>query len=74
MHSFVPIVFSANRSEYGISTVVKQTVTLRETAKINDRVFDRSECFVLKICAKISKFPQYFKCVIIYCIYSLFVL
>lgn len=39
------LISSANRNEYGISTLVKQTVTLRETSKINDRIFDRSECF-----------------------------
>lgn len=36
---------SKNRKQYGMSTLVKQTVTLRETAKINDRIFQRSECF-----------------------------
>lgn len=29
-----------------MSTLVKQTVTLRETAKINDRIFQRSEYFL----------------------------
>ncbi|KAM9840237.1 apolipoprotein B-100-like [Aulostomus maculatus] len=37
-HIFLPL---SHQNEYGISTLVKQTVTLRETAKINDRVFDR---------------------------------
>ncbi|TKS75534.1 Apolipoprotein B-100 [Collichthys lucidus] len=39
-HIFMPLSY---KNEYGISTVVKQTVTLRETAKINDRIFDHSE-------------------------------
>ncbi|XP_053193160.1 apolipoprotein B-100-like [Scomber japonicus] len=39
-HIYMPF---SHGGEYGISTVVKQTVTLRETAKINDRVFDRNE-------------------------------
>ncbi|XP_035534608.1 apolipoprotein B-100-like [Morone saxatilis] len=39
-HIFLPL---SHQNEYGISTMVKQTVTLRETAKINDRVFDRNE-------------------------------
>ncbi|XP_037606933.1 apolipoprotein B-100-like [Sebastes umbrosus] len=39
-HIFLPF---SHQGEYGISTLVKQTVTLRETAKINDRVFDRNE-------------------------------
>lgn len=36
---------SEKRNQYGISAMVKQTVTLRATAKINDRIFDHSECF-----------------------------
>ncbi|XP_070781811.1 apolipoprotein B-100-like [Enoplosus armatus] len=39
-HIFLPL---SHQNEYGISAVVKQTVTLRETAKINDRIFDRNE-------------------------------
>ncbi|XP_070843273.1 apolipoprotein B-100-like [Chaetodon trifascialis] len=39
-HIFLPL---SHQNEYGISTMVKQTVTLRETAKINDRIFDRNE-------------------------------
>ncbi|XP_034555340.1 apolipoprotein B-100-like [Notolabrus celidotus] len=39
-HIFLPL---SHKNEYGISTLVKQTVTLRETSKINDRVFDRNE-------------------------------
>ncbi|XP_028253196.1 apolipoprotein B-100-like [Parambassis ranga] len=39
-HIFLPL---SHESEYGISAVVKQTLTLRETAKINDRIFDRNE-------------------------------
>uniref|UniRef100_A0A673C6Z0 Vitellogenin domain-containing protein n=1 Tax=Sphaeramia orbicularis TaxID=375764 RepID=A0A673C6Z0_9TELE len=38
-HLFLPL---SSQNEYGISTMVKQTVTLRETAKINDRIFDRT--------------------------------
>ncbi|KAL7389148.1 hypothetical protein ABVT39_027149 [Epinephelus coioides] len=38
-HLFLPL---SHQNEYGISTLVKQTVTLRETAKINDRIFDFS--------------------------------
>uniref|UniRef100_A0A671W5P2 Vitellogenin domain-containing protein n=1 Tax=Sparus aurata TaxID=8175 RepID=A0A671W5P2_SPAAU len=39
-HIFLPL---SHKNEYGISTIVKQTVTLTETAKINDRIFNRSE-------------------------------
>uniref|UniRef100_UPI0037E98079 apolipoprotein B-100-like n=1 Tax=Semicossyphus pulcher TaxID=241346 RepID=UPI0037E98079 len=39
-HIFLPL---SHKNEYGISTLVKQTVTLRETTKINDRIFDRNE-------------------------------
>ncbi|KAK5884319.1 hypothetical protein CesoFtcFv8_018155 [Champsocephalus esox] len=39
-HIFLPLSY---QNEYGISTVVKQTVTLRETSKINDRIFERDE-------------------------------
>uniref|UniRef100_A0A3Q1GCQ1 Vitellogenin domain-containing protein n=1 Tax=Acanthochromis polyacanthus TaxID=80966 RepID=A0A3Q1GCQ1_9TELE len=39
-HIFLPL---SHKNEYGISAVVKQTVTLVETAKINDRVFDHNE-------------------------------
>ncbi|XP_023122791.2 apolipoprotein B-100-like [Amphiprion ocellaris] len=39
-HLFLPL---SHKNEFGISAVVKQTVTLVETAKINDRVFDRNE-------------------------------
>ncbi|KAK9531434.1 hypothetical protein VZT92_010860 [Zoarces viviparus] len=36
-HIFLPL---SHNNEYGISTLVKQTVILRDTVKINDRVFD----------------------------------
>uniref|UniRef100_A0A3P8TQQ5 Vitellogenin domain-containing protein n=1 Tax=Amphiprion percula TaxID=161767 RepID=A0A3P8TQQ5_AMPPE len=39
-HLFLPL---SHKNEFGISAVVKQTVTLVETAKINDRVFDHEE-------------------------------
>ncbi|GAA6228828.1 apolipoprotein B-100-like [Lates japonicus] len=39
-HLFLPL---SHQNEYGISAMVKQTVTLRETAKINDRIFERNE-------------------------------
>ncbi|KAM9338993.1 apolipoprotein B-100-like [Symphorus nematophorus] len=39
-HIFLPL---SHQNEYGISSMVKQTVTLRESAKINDRIFERSE-------------------------------
>ncbi|XP_072772227.1 apolipoprotein B-100-like [Nerophis lumbriciformis] len=39
-HLFLPL---SHQNEYGLSTIVKQTVALRETAKINDRIFDRKE-------------------------------
>jgi len=39
-HIFLPL---SHQNEYGITTMVKQTVTLRETAKINDRIFDLNE-------------------------------
>ncbi|XP_038560849.1 apolipoprotein B-100-like [Micropterus salmoides] len=39
-HIFLPL---SHQNEYGISAIVKQTVTLTETAKINDRIFDRNE-------------------------------
>uniref|UniRef100_A0A3Q3KG36 Vitellogenin domain-containing protein n=1 Tax=Monopterus albus TaxID=43700 RepID=A0A3Q3KG36_MONAL len=39
-HIFLPF---SNQNEYGISAMVKQTVTLRETARINDRIFDHDE-------------------------------
>ncbi|KAG7508735.1 apolipoprotein B-100-like [Solea senegalensis] len=39
-HLFLPL---SHQGEYGISTMVKQTVTLQEVAKINDRVFERNE-------------------------------
>ncbi|KAI4802408.1 hypothetical protein KUCAC02_020245 [Chaenocephalus aceratus] len=39
-HIFLPLSY---QNEYGISTVVKQTVTLRETSKINDRIFECDE-------------------------------
>lgn len=45
MHMFFSF-FPVKRSEYGISAVVKQTLTLRETVKINDRIFDRSQYFL----------------------------
>ncbi|XP_068593389.1 apolipoprotein B-100-like [Cebidichthys violaceus] len=36
-HIFLPL---SHNNEYGISTLVEQTVILRETGKINDRIFD----------------------------------
>ncbi|KAM9354956.1 apolipoprotein B-100-like [Pholidichthys leucotaenia] len=39
-HIFLPL---SHQNEYGISAVVKQTLILRETSKINDRVFDITE-------------------------------
>uniref|UniRef100_A0A3Q3G180 Vitellogenin domain-containing protein n=1 Tax=Labrus bergylta TaxID=56723 RepID=A0A3Q3G180_9LABR len=39
-HIFLPL---SSQNEYGISTLVKQTVTLRETSKINDRIFDHED-------------------------------
>uniref|UniRef100_A0A3B4T7X7 Vitellogenin domain-containing protein n=1 Tax=Seriola dumerili TaxID=41447 RepID=A0A3B4T7X7_SERDU len=36
-HLFLPL---SHQNEYGISAMVKQTMTLRETAKINDRIFE----------------------------------
>ncbi|KAK2890072.1 hypothetical protein Q8A73_018372 [Channa argus] len=39
-HIFLPL---SHQNEYGISTSVKQTLSLRETAKINDRIFDHNE-------------------------------
>uniref|UniRef100_A0A8C3ALV4 Vitellogenin domain-containing protein n=1 Tax=Cyclopterus lumpus TaxID=8103 RepID=A0A8C3ALV4_CYCLU len=44
-HNFLPL---SPLNEYGMSTLVKQTLNLRETSKINDRIFDISECFVFK--------------------------
>ena len=32
-----------NRNEYGMSTTVMQTLSLRESNKINDRIFNYSE-------------------------------
>ncbi|KAM4528942.1 apolipoprotein B-100-like [Fundulus diaphanus] len=39
-HIFLPF---SHKREFGISAVVSQTVTLRETSKINDRIFDHNE-------------------------------
>ncbi|XP_039980964.1 apolipoprotein B-100-like [Xiphias gladius] len=39
-HLFLPL---SHQNEYGISAMVKQTLTLRENAKINDRIFERNE-------------------------------
>ncbi|XP_036405455.1 apolipoprotein B-100-like [Megalops cyprinoides] len=39
-HIFLPF---SHEEEYGISALVKQTVTLQESSKINDRVFDYNE-------------------------------
>ncbi|XP_040920076.1 apolipoprotein B-100-like [Toxotes jaculatrix] len=39
-HLFLPL---SHQNEYGISAMVKQTLSLRETAKINDRIFERNE-------------------------------
>uniref|UniRef100_A0A3Q1IQG0 Vitellogenin domain-containing protein n=1 Tax=Anabas testudineus TaxID=64144 RepID=A0A3Q1IQG0_ANATE len=36
-HIFLPL---SHQNEYGIATTVKQSLTLRESAKINDRIFD----------------------------------
>lgn len=46
MSSYTPLLSSKNRKQYGMSTTVKQTITLRVTAKINDRIFQRSEYFL----------------------------
>ncbi|XP_057678413.1 apolipoprotein B-100-like [Corythoichthys intestinalis] len=42
-HIFLPLSY---KNEYGISTLVKQTVTLRETSRINDRTFNYHEGLV----------------------------
>ncbi|XP_056219329.1 apolipoprotein B-100-like [Seriola aureovittata] len=39
-HLFLPL---SHQNEYGISAMVKQTMTLKETAKINDRIFEHNE-------------------------------
>ncbi|KAJ8274954.1 hypothetical protein COCON_G00095790 [Conger conger] len=39
-HIFLPFSY---QGEYGISTLVKQTLTLRDSSNINDRVFDYNE-------------------------------
>ncbi|KAM9554207.1 apolipoprotein B-100-like [Salvelinus alpinus] len=39
-HIFLPF---SHQSEYGVSTLVKQTLTLLETSKINERVFNHNE-------------------------------
>ncbi|XP_041832055.1 apolipoprotein B-100-like [Melanotaenia boesemani] len=39
-HIFLPF---SHKNEYGISAMVKQTVTLKEMARTNDRVFDHNE-------------------------------
>ncbi|KAG5846843.1 hypothetical protein ANANG_G00119290 [Anguilla anguilla] len=39
-HIFLPF---SHQGEYGISTLVRQTLTLLETSKINDRVFNHNE-------------------------------
>ncbi|KAG7460569.1 hypothetical protein MATL_G00200170 [Megalops atlanticus] len=39
-HIFLPF---SHEEEYGISSLVKQTLTLQESSKINDRVFDYNE-------------------------------
>ncbi|XP_028996434.1 apolipoprotein B-100-like [Betta splendens] len=39
-HIFLPLSY---QNEYGISTTVKQSLTLRDSAKINDRIFDNKE-------------------------------
>ncbi|XP_060946991.1 apolipoprotein B-100-like [Limanda limanda] len=39
-HLFLPM---SHQSEYGISALVKQTLTLRETSKINDRIFEANQ-------------------------------
>ncbi|KAF6723984.1 Apolipoprotein B-100 [Oryzias melastigma] len=39
-HIFLPF---SHKNEYGISAVVRQTVTLQETEQINDRIFDINE-------------------------------
>ncbi|XP_041660813.1 apolipoprotein B-100-like [Cheilinus undulatus] len=39
-HIFLPL---SSEKEYGIFTLLKQTLNLRETSKINDRIFDRNE-------------------------------
>uniref|UniRef100_A0A3B3V3X4 Vitellogenin domain-containing protein n=1 Tax=Poecilia latipinna TaxID=48699 RepID=A0A3B3V3X4_9TELE len=45
-HIFLPFSY---KKEYGISAVVSQTVTLRETSKINDRIFDHSKYEAFKL-------------------------
>ncbi|XP_056150457.1 apolipoprotein B-100-like [Lampris incognitus] len=39
-HIFMPF---SHQNEYGILTLVKQTLTLRDSSKINDRVFNHNE-------------------------------
>jgi len=39
-HIFLPF---SHQNEYGVSTLVKQTLSLQEVPKINDRVFDHNE-------------------------------
>ncbi|XP_034017680.1 apolipoprotein B-100-like [Thalassophryne amazonica] len=39
-HLFLPF---SHQNEYGISTLIKQTLTLKETTMINDRTFDHDE-------------------------------
>uniref|UniRef100_A0A8C8CZK7 Vitellogenin domain-containing protein n=1 Tax=Oncorhynchus tshawytscha TaxID=74940 RepID=A0A8C8CZK7_ONCTS len=39
-HIFLPF---SHQTEYGVSTLVKQTLTLLETSKINERVFNHNE-------------------------------
>ncbi|XP_077444059.1 apolipoprotein B-100-like [Stigmatopora argus] len=42
-HIFLPL---SHKNEYGISTVVKQTIILKETTRINDRTFNYNEALV----------------------------
>lgn len=60
------IILSLKRNEYGISAVVRQTVTLRETEQINDRIFDISEFFTVShlICLNVYTPPQCSHCVL----------
>lgn len=47
VHGGIDLLSSKNRKGYGMNTMVKQTVILRETAKINDRTFQRSKNFFI---------------------------
>ncbi|KAM6915749.1 apolipoprotein B-100-like [Xenentodon cancila] len=51
-HIYLPFSY---KNEYGISTVVKQTVTLREAAKINDRIFDLNEANIRFLAMEVAE-------------------